>query len=69
MDAAVFRHQGEFFVSLRFAGEEIDVAGPFDCELEATLAAERAVYGGGELTPLAATFHPPVLRAHTDGLY
>lgn len=49
MEAVVFRDStpqslcGEWFVSIRVAGTEVDVAGPFDDETDATLAAERMV--------------------------
>lgn len=69
MDAAVFRERGQYFISLRYEGLVIEVAGPFDCELEATMAARRAVYGGGELITLQAAPAPVVLKARTDGLF
>lgn len=48
MNAHVYRMNGEWFVSLRLAGEEFDVAGPFDDELDAT---EMACRVGGEVHP------------------
>ncbi len=60
MEAHVYRRFGEFFVHLFVVGEEFDVAGPFDDELDATLAGERMVCDGGELIPLQPShgFHP-----------
>lgn len=51
MDAHVFRRHGEWFVSLRLAGVELDVAGPFEDEFDANEAAIRAVGDTGDLIP------------------
>lgn len=52
MDAHVFRKRGEWFVSLTLAGEEIDVAGPFDDETDANEMGIRSVFGDGEFIPM-----------------
>lgn len=47
MSATVFVRNGDIYVSLRMAGEEIEEAGPFDDEIDAVHMAERSVYDGG----------------------
>jgi hypothetical protein len=48
IDAVVFRSRGESWVSIRLAGQEIDVAGPFDDEADACMVAERAMRRGSQ---------------------
>lgn len=64
MHAHIFRHGGEFFVSFTLAGEMVDEAGPFYDETDAIFAAERGVFGDGQVT------HLPSLpqRFNSEGL-
>lgn len=41
MEAEVFRDRGDYYVNLTLAGEQVDVAGPFDDQLDAELASLR----------------------------
>jgi len=51
MDAHIFiGRDGEWMVSLRVDGKEVDEAGPFDDQADAMLAAERCVYNDGIVT-------------------
>lgn len=62
MDAHPFiNNEGEWMVSLRMAGCEVEVAGPFDDEHEAYEMADRSVYGEGYVHPYVQ--HPIVAEA------
>lgn len=41
LEAVVHRSRGEFFVTLTLRGKDVDEAGPFDDEHDATCAARR----------------------------
>ncbi len=52
MDALLFRRRGEWLVGVLLDGEEIDLAGPFDDEYDAVMAARRISYGIGTVDVL-----------------
>ena len=64
MDAVVYlAGDGQYYVSLRLLGKEVDLAGPFDDDADAVLAAERNVSDDGEVIVAEAVRAPGHLKA------